>query len=338
MHNSKELIQSESILYLSGSQVAQLGVFDFPELCRRIEDVYRLHWKKQVKMPKTDYLTYDGRSSYDRIIVLLGSIGGERPLSGIKLICSSTGNREMGFPRASGLIVLNDVTTQRAFCMMEGAQISAARTAAVTGVALSRLMPSRVEKVAFIGCGFLAKTHLVMWSQLFSDRGAELYFHDLEPGTAEELAEYATALNLRVRLAGSAKDAIQDADVIIPATTATSPYIEAAWIKPNSLYSAVSLLDPKLDVFRQANHIVVDDLETCKNEGRPLQQLDLSGETQKMSILSIGDVIVQNKALRMAGGERILFNPMGTVITDLAVAGMIFERARCSNTGTTLPV
>lgn len=50
---------------------------------------------QHVRIPKTEYLTYDGRSSYDRIIVLLGSIGGDWPLSGIKLICSSTGNRKM---------------------------------------------------------------------------------------------------------------------------------------------------------------------------------------------------------------------------------------------------
>jgi hypothetical protein len=40
---------------------------------------------QHVRIPKTEYLTYDGRSSYDRIIVLLGSIGGDRPLSGSKI-------------------------------------------------------------------------------------------------------------------------------------------------------------------------------------------------------------------------------------------------------------
>jgi len=75
-------------------QGANLGVFNFQERCRNIVDVYRLQWHN-TRIPKTEYLTYDGRSSYDRIIVLLGSIGGDEPLSGIKLICSSTGNRKM---------------------------------------------------------------------------------------------------------------------------------------------------------------------------------------------------------------------------------------------------
>lgn len=333
-----ELVKAESILYLSRAQVLELGVFDFPELCRRIEDVYRLHWHKQVKIPKTEYLTYDGRSSYDRIIVLLGALGGDRPLSGTKLICSSTGNRQLGFPRASGLIVLNDVVTQRVFCIMEGAQISAARTAAVTGVALARLMPASVAKVAFIGCGFLAKIHILMWAELFKNHNAELHLYDLDRRSTEELAEYATSRSLKVQVGRSAESVIHDADVIIPATTATSPYIKAEWIKPDSLYSAVSLLDPTLDVFCQSDHVVVDDIETCKNEGRPLEQLDRSGRIQKMSIWSIGEVIVNDKALRTTGKERILFNPMGTVITDLAVARLIVERACSRGIGIRLPV
>jgi len=338
MQKTRELVGAKSILYLSEKEVAALGVFEFAQLCSRVEEVYRLLWQNQVKMPKTEYLTYDGRSSYDRIIVLLGSIGGDRPLSGVKLICSSTGNREMGFPRASGLIVLHDVATQRAFCIMEGAQISAARTAAVTGVALSRLMPTKVDKVAFIGCGFLARIHVRMWAQLFHDREAELHFYDVDPSVTEDLVEYAKTLNLSAKMGKSAQSVISDADVILPATTATAPYIEAHWIKPDSLYSAVSLLDPQLDVFRQADHVVVDDLESCKNEGRPLELLDRTGETKNISILSMGQVILENRSLRTAGRERILFNPMGTIITDLAVAGMIFERASCCNTGTELPV
>ena len=333
-----ELVNARSILYLSETQVIELGVFDFPELRVQIEEVYRLLWQKQVKMPKTDYLTYDGRSSYDRIIVLLGSIGGTAALSGIKLICSSTTNRKLGLPRASGLVVLNDVVTQRPYCIMEAAQISAARTAAVTAVALSRLLPKKVQKVAFVGCGFLAKIHVLMWSQLYREREAELYFYDLEPDATEQLADYAKTLGLKAMVGSSARGVIEDADVVLPATTATSPYIEASWIKADSLYSAVSLLDPKLDVFRQSDHVVVDDLETCKNEGRPLQQLDRNGDTEHMSILSMGEVIALDKNLRVSGKERILFNPMGTVITDLAVAGMIFNRASSRNIGTALPV
>jgi ornithine cyclodeaminase/alanine dehydrogenase-like protein (mu-crystallin family) len=332
-----ELVKAKSILYLSGAQVLELGVFDFPKLCSCIEDVYRLHWHKQVRMPKTEYLTYAGRSSYDRIIVLLGALGGSRPLTGAKLICSSIGNLELGFPRASGLIVLNDVVTQRAFCIMEGAQISAARTAAVTGVALARLMPPGVAKVALIGCGFLAKTHILMWSQLFANRNAVLHLYDVNEHRSEELAEYARTRSLNVKIGHTAESVIQDADIIIPATTATSPYIQAEWIKADSLYSAVSLLDPSLDVFRQADHIVVDDLETCKNEGRPLHHLDHTGEILKMSIFSMGELIVNDQALRTTQQKRILFNPMGTVITDLAVAGLIFERACCRGSGTALP-
>jgi ornithine cyclodeaminase len=338
MEHVTELVNAKSILYLSESEVIELGVFDFKHLRAQIEKVYRLHWQNQVKMPKTDYLTYDGRSSYDRIIVLLGSIGGAEALSGIKLICSSTTNRKLGWPRASGLVVLNDVETQRPFCIMQAAQISAARTAAVTAVALSRLLPGQVRKVAFIGCGFLARVHVLMWSQLYGDQHAELHFYDLEREAEEQLADYARSLGLKTVLGTSARQVIEEADVVLPATTATSPYIEAGWIKEGSLYSAVSLLDPELEVFRRSDHVVVDDLETCKNEGRPLQLLDRNGETQGMSILSIGQVIALNKNLRTTGKERILFNPMGTVITDLAVAGAIFAKASGRRVGTPLPV
>src|SRR5262245_29447977 len=106
------------MLFLSARDVEALGVFDFAANRAVVSDAYRAYRAGDVRMPGSDYLKYRGRPSYDRIINLLGYLGGETCVSGSKLICSAVGNRAKGLPRASGLVTLVDAETQRPFALL----------------------------------------------------------------------------------------------------------------------------------------------------------------------------------------------------------------------------
>lgn len=334
----QDLVEAGEILYLNSREVEALGVFDFPKNVAAVRDAYLAHHAGQTVMPKSDYLKYAGRPSYDRIIPLLGFLGGATGVSGIKVVGSSTANLSKNRARASAVIVLHDPDTQRPFCIMEGAQVSAARTATVTALSLELLSPPEIKKVALIGCGYLARTHLIMWSQCFSHHDCILHAYDLDGARTAELGSFAASLGLAFQSTTSAEEAIRGADVVIPLTTQETPYIRAEWIKSPSLYSAVSLLDPELDVLVEAEHIVVDDLEGCLHEGRPLLRLQEQGRLDLTKVHSIGEVLQERPTLRKSGEERIFFNPMGTVITDLAVANQLFLQAESTRVGTRLPV
>jgi N-[(2S)-2-amino-2-carboxyethyl]-L-glutamate dehydrogenase len=333
---ASSLIESGELLYLNGRDVEALGVFDFAANRASVIDAYRAHWANDVRLPNSDYLKYAGRPSYDRVINLLGYLGGSTGVSGSKLICSSVGNRARGLPRASGLITLVDPVTQRPFCILEASRISAARTAAVTSVALAYLTAAPAPVAALIGCGYQASIHVRLMAALDDCRPRRLRLFDRHADAAVRLAADATALGLEAEVMASAEEAIRDADLVVPLTTAEAPYIEAAWLKRPSLYAAVSLLDATLGVFEQADLVVVDDEESCKHEGRPLQQLEKRGTYRDLNVVTIGRLVSEGFERPPDRDLRIVFNPMGTVITDIAVAVRLFERAMAGNAGARL--
>ena len=330
------LIESGELLYLNGRDVEELGVFDFAANRASVIDAYRAHHAGDVRLPNSDYLKYAGRPSYDRVINLLGYLGGSTGVSGSKLICSSVGNRAKGLPRASGLITLIDSVTQRPFCILEASRISAARTAAVTSAALAYLTREPARVAALIGCGYQASVHVRLMAALDDCRPQHLRVFDVDTDAAVRLAADATALGLEAEVVASAVDAIRDADLVVPLTTAETPYIQADWLKRPSLYAAVSLLDATLGVFEQADLVVVDDEESCKHEGRPLQRLAEQGKYGNLNVVTIGRLVSEGFELSPGRDLRIVFNPMGTVITDIAVAIRLFERAMALNAGARL--
>ncbi len=323
----QEFIATRRLAYLAADSVTRNGVFDFPSLVGVMERVYRVHAQGEYRMPRMDYLKYPGRPSYDRIIVLLGYLGGEFQVSGLKEICSSTSNKQLQLPRASGLILLNDPETQRPFAILEASQISAARTAAVTGLSVQLFAPRIIRKVGFLGCGYLARVHLDMWRQLYADRCSTIHVFDPNQEALESWTRHTREAGLVAVPCGSAREVVENADVLIPMTTQETPYIQAPWIHPGSLYSAVSLLDPELEVLRKASHIVVDDEALCKHEGRPLQVLEQEGGLKSKRLLTIGQVLQEGLEVRRSERETVFFNPMGTILTDLGAAFHVLGRA-----------
>lgn len=334
----RSLVDSHELLFLDGRRVDELGVFDFPANRASVVEAYRAHAASDVRMPGSDYLTYEGRPSYDRVINLLGYLGGATCVSGSKLICSGVGNRARGLPRASGLITLVDSETQRPFCVLDAAKISAARTAAVTSVALAFLAPRPISRAAVLGCGYQASVHLRLMAALPDCRPGRLRLFDVDPAAARRLALEAAGLGLEAEVVASAEAAVRGADLVVPLTTSETPYVEAAWLDRPSLYAAVSLLDATLGVFEQADLVVVDDEESCKHEGRPLQRLEQQGRYASLTVATIGQMITGAFQAPAGRDLRIVFNPMGTVITDIAVAVRLFERAVDEAVGVRLPL
>ena len=324
----RDLIKNKKIAYLPYKYVECNGVYDFKKTVPEVEKSYTLHYKKDTILTKSDYLKYPKRSSYDRIIILLGFLGGKYKISGLKEIASSTTNSKLGYKRASGIIILNDFNTQRPFAMLEASQISAVRTAASTAISIKYLAPKSINKVAFVGCGFLAETHALMWSQLYLKHCDTLHLYDVFERKAKVFArKIKSKYGINSVVCKNVESAVRDSDIIIPMTTEETPYIKSNWIKNGSLYSAVSLLDPELNVLAKSDFVVVDDLKMSMHEGRPLQKLSQTNRLGNTDICSIGEIISKKINLRKSNDTKIYYNPMGTIITDLAVSYCVLKNA-----------
>jgi ornithine cyclodeaminase len=173
---------------------------------------------------------------------------------------------------------------------------------------------------------------------------------DIDRARAEALARDAPPLlppSAAIAVVPDARAAIDGADVVVPVTTVTEPYITHAWLAQRSLVVNVSLDDCCPDVFERADMLVVDDWRlVAADDRRLLGRLAAAGRI-------VGpDDKPGDDAVRRVDGELgaylgdtpprpdgvVVVNPFGMGITDVALGSAVLASADRHGLGTWLPV
>lgn len=147
--------------------------------------------------------------------------GGHGDLVGMKWVAGFATNNELGIAAIHALVVLNDPATGVPTAILDGGPITAARTAAVTGVAIRRFGPilDRPARAALIGAGVQGRSHLPIIGHVLP--GVELAVFDRHPDRAAALAAEARAVGGigNVAVASDARAAVDRADVVVTAAS-----------------------------------------------------------------------------------------------------------------------
>ncbi len=134
-----------------------------------------------------------------------------------------------------------DTGTGRLFGMALGQRLGALRTGCIGGVALDVMTPRRARTLALIGTGQQAETQLA--AALAVRDFADVRIYSRRPVAANELARrYRRSTNGTIGIAGTPEEAVHKADVVILATSATQPVIDADWVAP---HAHVTTIGPK---------------------------------------------------------------------------------------------
>jgi ornithine cyclodeaminase len=332
---------STSLLYLSRADVATAAGPRSDLFVDAVAAAFCLHARRETVQPLKPYLRWrpDGHIA-DRIIAMPAWVGGERPAAGLKWIGSKHDNPEQaGLDRASALVVLNDPDTHYPVAVIEGAWISSARTAAVTAVAARHLAVSGFRALACIGCGPIGRRQVVTLLEQFPSVET-VWLYDLKEAAAVGLTELLAVDHPKVdvRIATDPESAVRAGEVIVTATVADRPWLPAAWLRPGSFLSNVSIMDAAKDVFLSADKVVVDDWEQCNREGKLIHQLTTEGSFSREQLhAELGQILIGERPGREEDDEVILLNPMGMAVVDVACAKAVYDRAVEAKIGTWLP-
>jgi ornithine cyclodeaminase len=332
---------SDSLLYLSRADVVAAAGTGSDVFVKAVAGAFALHARNETVQPLKPYLRWrpDGHIA-DRIIAMPAYVGGKAPVAGLKWIGSKHDNpSRAGVERASALIVLNDTDTHEPVAVMEGALISAARTAAVTAVAARHLAVGGFRSLACVGCGPIGRSQVLTLLEQFPSV-ATVWLYDLKESAAVELASVLAARNpkVEVRIAAAAESAVRAGDVVVTATVADRPWLPAAWLRPGAFLANVSIMDAAKDVFLSADKVVVDDWEQCNREGKVIHQLTTEGSFSRERLhAELGQVVIGERPGRENDDEVILLNAMGMAVIDIACAKAVYDRAVAAKIGTWLP-
>lgn len=323
------------ILYLTRRDVRAAMGESIRGYVEALRGALALHAEGKTAQPLKPYLRWRRRGHIaDRIIAMPGYVGGPGEMAGIKWIGSKHDNpSERGIPRASAVIVLNDPETHFPVAIMEGGEISGMRTAGVTVLACEYLARPGFQSVALVGCGFIGRLHALGLLESFPAI-ERIHLYDRSADAAQALAQ---ELGDVARVCASAEEAVCRGELVVPCTVTAKPYIELDWLMPGAFVSNISIMDVKPDVYLGVDKLIVDDWDQANRERKTINQLVLAGRLKRADLhAELGDVVRGHAPGRETPDERILLNPMGMAIEDVACAAAVYRTAREQGAGTWL--
>lgn len=332
---------NKDMLYLNRSDIEQAGGNHSTVYVNALTEALKAHANQDFVQPLKPYLRANGTEGHiaDRIIAMPSHIGGQDPVSGIKWIGSKHDNpSERKIERASGVIILNDPETNYPIAVMEASLISSMRTAAVSVIAAQKLAKKGFEALTIIGCGLIGDRQVQSMLEQFDHIKQVYVFDQFEKASANFIEKWAEARpDIHFVQATTAKEAVENGEVVITCTVTDKPYIEYDWIQKGTFISNISIMDIKKDVFTQADKVLVDDWSQANREKKTINQLVLEGRFSREALhAELGELLTGAKPGRENDDEIILLNPMGMAIEDISSAYYIYKEAKQQQIGTTL--
>ncbi|MDF4207426.1 ornithine cyclodeaminase family protein [Pseudomonas protegens] len=128
--------------------------------------------------------------------------------------------------------------------LCDAAELTTARTAATTAVAVDALAPPTTRHLAIIGSGAVAQAHLRYVQDLRPWQSIRLYSPSLANKPAAELARL-QALDPRLQLVARREDATEGADVIMLCTSSAGPVLDPSSLGKPALITSISTNAPR---------------------------------------------------------------------------------------------
>jgi ornithine cyclodeaminase/alanine dehydrogenase-like protein (mu-crystallin family) len=253
----------------------------------------------------------------------------------MKWVAGFATNNGRGLPAIHALVVLNDPSTGVPTAILDGGPITAARTAAVSGVAIRRFGPvvDRPPRATLIGAGVQGRSHLPVLGHVLP--GVDLVLYDRNPDRSEALADAArrTPGIGSVVVAVDARAAVDGADVVVTAASfgPVRQVMTGDWLAPAALVVPVDYATYcSADVARDAALFLVDHREQfLANRAAGL----FDGYPEPTA--TIGEAILERIGRPSAG--RVVVSHLGVGLADLVFADAIAGRADERSLGVELP-
>ncbi|MEU4771746.1 ornithine cyclodeaminase family protein [Micromonospora sp. NPDC023644] len=143
-----------------------------------------------------------------------------------------------GHPEGEQVVVLHDGLTGAVRAVAVGAELGSRRTGGLGGVAVDALARPDAATLGVIGSGGQAWTQV--WAAATVRRLREVTVHSRSAARREAFAARVRAeLGVPARAVASARAAVRDRDVVVLATTAVTPVLDAADLAPGTHVNAV---------------------------------------------------------------------------------------------------
>lgn len=303
--------------YLDAGAVADLLPYD------RLIDALEAAFGSPCEAPPRTLLSVGAADRRDLVALMPAWRAGERFCLKVASVFRDNGRR--GLPTVQAVVIVVDGNDGRIVAMLDGTELTRRRTAATSALAARHLARPDASTLLVAGTGALAP-HLAeahrtvraikrVWVWGRSTERISRCCEDIRRRLGDVTVAPAPAL----------EEAAREADIISCATSATEPFLRAAWLKPGVHVDLVGSFSPtareaESEVIARAR-VFVDTYEGALAEAGdlliPLQERRIGREH------IVGDLawlVRHGAAARRSAQEWTLFKSVGSAIEDLAAA------------------
>lgn len=290
-------------------------------------EALRLGFKQGCEMPMRHHHEFEIPNEANGTLLLMPAwqVGG---YMGIKIVSVVPENGFRNLPAINGTYILSSANTGQNLAIMDGAELTARRTAAASALAADYLARKDARKLLIVGAGKLSLNlieahcagrdiqHVEIWAR----RGEQ----------AEQVAQAAIELGINATAVGDLRNAAQHADIISCCTISTEPLIKGEWLKQGAHLDLIGAYKPNMresddECVRRALVFVDTKAGAMKEAGDIVQPLNDGVITEQDINADLFELTAGSAQGRGQKNEITLFKSVGCALEDLAAAQLAYE-------------
>lgn len=238
------------------------------------------------------------------------------------------------------LVLLYESETGRPRALIEANHLGRIRTGAASGLATSLMAKPDARVLGVIGTGFQAEAQIDAVLAVRPIERIQVWSRK-EENRIRFVAACTRRLSVQVTAAATAREAVAGADVIVTATYARTPVLEADWVAPGAHINAVGSNHPQRrelppEILDRAELIAVDSAEQAKIEAGDLL---LWKGPDFATAPAVAELAFLVKAPRSRTANAVtVFKSVGLGLEDMAAGEWVYEEALRLGKGMPLPL
>lgn len=232
---------------------------------------------------------------------------------GAKLVTYYPNNR--GIETHFATIQLFKPETGEPLASMDGSLVTEMRTAAVSAAATNQLAKTEATVLAILGAGVQARSHLAALRHV-------RLFKEVRVWSPNSAGAFAKKHN--VVASPSAEACVRGADVVVVATTSSTPVLQGDWLSEGAHVNSVGAALPQWreldDTALKRVTVFVDSRAGAESE---------SGDVRAAGRIDaeIGEVILGRHKGRTSEKEITWFKSLGMAVEDVVAADLVLKAA-----------